>query len=283
LTRTIQIKIIKQTPPWSNYGFNVQTLITPQWQHYHLWDHASVTAEDGRLQFLVGDSAGELWLDNIQFQARALGVWVRQFDNGLVVINTTKEAQTVSLPGVYCKLEGNQSPLFQDRVDDDEAWISSGWSESVADFNHFGKSIQVAAANTAATVTYTPDLAYSGTYEVLAWVVPTMAHSSGVSVIIHHTQGETVVTLDQTVGEEGWHSLGTYSFEAGTSSSAVLTATGDGIVVADAFKWVSTARYNDGSQVSQITLQPHDGIILLSSSCHPSTTWWNYLPLIVHN
>jgi hypothetical protein len=275
VTRTVKARVIQQTSPWTDYGIHVQALVTPQWQHFHLWDDASVTANDGKLEFLVGDVVGELWLDDVQFQAGALGVWARPFSGGLAVINTTKEIQTAPLPRVYYKLNGSQAPLFQVRMDDDEAWVSAGWSEQAANYSQFGATVQVASAVTAATVTYTPTLAYSGTYEVQTWVVPTTTQSSAVSVTIRHAQGETVALLDETAGEVGWHSLGTYTFDAGEEGSAVLAATGDGTVVADAFKWVSIARYNDGSQVSQITLQPQDGIVL--------TEWWIYLPLIMRN
>jgi hypothetical protein len=284
VTRTVYASIIKPTP-WTNYGFDVQALVTPQWRHYHLWDDFSVTADDARLEFLVGDVVGELWLDDVQLQTGALGVWARPFSGGLAVINTTKEVQTAPLPDLYCKLNGSQAPLFQARVDDDEAWASAGWSEQAADYSQFGATVQVASAGTAAgtpaTVTYTPTLAYSGTYEVLAWVAPTRTQSSAVSVTVRHAQGETVALLDETVGEVGWHSLGTYTFDAGEGGGAVLVATGDGTVVADAFKWVSTARYNDGSVVSQITLQPQDGIVLLSSCYAPD--WRIYLPLTMRN
>jgi hypothetical protein len=130
-----------------------------------------------------------------------------------------------------------------------------------------------------ATAIYTPTLAYSGTYEVLAWVVPSITQSSRVSVTIRHGLGETVALLDQTDGEVGWHSLGTYPFSGGDGGRVVLAATGNGIVVADAFKWESTARFNDGSQVSQVTLQPQDGIVLLSSP--GLTTWQMHLPVVM--
>ena len=278
VTRTIYSRLAKETPPGTNYGFNVQTLVTPQWQRFHLWDDTSVTANDGQLDLQVGEGEGELWLDDIQFQAGALGVWARPFSNGLAVINTTKEVQTLPLPGIYCKLNGSQAPLFQARVDDDAAWISNDWSNQVANDRQFGATVHATSASSAATVTYTPTLGYSGMYEVLAWVAPTATQSSAVSVTIRHAQGETGVLLDETVGEVGWHSLGTYYFDADEGGSAALAATGNDIVVADAFKWVSTARYNDGSQVSQITLQPQDGIVLLSS-CY-QLDQRHFLPLI---
>ena len=58
-----------------------------------------------------------------------------------------------------------------------------------------------------------------------------------------------------------------YDFGVGKEGSVTLTAGEDGLTVADAFKWETTARYNDGSMVRDITLQPQDGIVLLSS-CH---------------
>ena len=262
-------------------GFRVETSVTPVWQHFHLWDDATVTSSDGELAFGLGASTGELWLDDVQLKAGALGVWARSFENGLVVINSTREAQTAPLPGGYCKLRGSQAPLFQARLDDDQAQASVGWSEHEASDSQFGSTVHTAPGASGATVTYAPVLAHSGTYEVLAWVAPAATQSSGVLVTIRHAQGETVVLLDQTTGEVGWHSLGRYTFKAGEQGQAVIAATGSGIVVADAFKWVSAARYNDGTRTSEVDLQPLDGIVLLSSCYEPD--WQGYLPLVLRD
>ncbi len=127
-------------------------------------------------------------------------------------------------------------------------------------------------------MTYAPALAFSGAYEVFAWVAPDASLSKSVPVTIHHEAGESVTILDQTVGAVGWHSLGTFNFQEGNLGWVTLTAKGSGTVVADAFKWISAARYNDGSEVSQVTLQPQDGIVLLKSCYEPEGQV--YLPLL---
>jgi hypothetical protein len=265
VTHTVEVEIDKQGPPGTNYGFRARAVVTPEWQHFHLWDEVSVTASDGQLKFEIGERTGELWLDEVQLQVGALGVWARPFEHGLAVINTTGEVQTASLPSVFCKLRGSQAPLFQVRVDDEQAQTSAGWSQQEANREQFGSTVHIAPGGTAVTATYRPVLAYGGMYEVLAWVAPDITQSNAVSVTIRYAQGETAVLLDETIGDAGWHSVGTYPFRAGEQGYVTVAATGSGAVVADALKWVSTARYNDGTEVSQITLQPHDGIILLSS------------------
>ena len=204
-----------------------------------LTDDATVTASDGELDLLLGDAEGRLWLDDIQFQVGSLGVWARGFDNGLAVINTTRETQVVPLSGDYCKLDGDQAPLFQTRVDDDEAVASAEWRVEPANTDQFGRSVYRTAGGTPATVTYGPELAYAGDYRVLAWVAPEAGLSDAVSVEINHAAGSTVVTFDESSGEPGWRDLGAYRFDEGDTASAVLSATGEGDVVADAFKWIS--------------------------------------------
>lgn len=263
----VSVKVAQAEPPGENYGFSGTIELTDQWQQYFLTDTVDVSADDAELVLMLGETEGEMWLDHITFQQGSLGVWARTYDHGLAVVNTTWDAHTVELPNTYCKLNGSQAPLFQARVDDDEASPSTGWIQREANDNQFGRTVMEAVNVPNAAITYTPELAYAGRYEVFAWVEPSSVLSDSVPVTIQHAEGETTVILNQTSGNLGWHSLGQYGFDAGTGGSAVLMSGGNAKVTADAIKWVSTERYNDGTQVNQITLQPQDGIILLSE-CH---------------
>jgi hypothetical protein len=279
VTLTLDTAILQQTAPWTWYGFASQPKVTPQWQHFHLVGKALVTATDGKLAFMLGDVAATLQLDDVQLQEGVLGLWARPFSGGIAVVNNTLTAQSAPLPGTYCKLKGDQAPLFQERVDDDDAVAPSGWAATTANFSQFGPTVRRAPAGTPGTVVYTPDLAYGGEYEVLAWVAPAAGQTSTAAVTVQHNGGEAQLTLDETTGQPGWRSLGTYSFAAGSEGKVSLAATGNGLVVADAFKWQSVARYNDGSIVRQVTLQPQDGIVLLSSCVAANVTPRIYLPV----
>lgn len=265
VTMTLTAAVIKSSSPWTDYGFWVTAQLTPEWQHFQLPGGASVSATDGKLMFLLGDTAGEVWLDEVQFQVGELGVWARSFEHGLALVNATHAVQTALLPagGRYYRLKGEQAPLFQTRMDDDAGAPSAGWQAAAANWDQIGAGVHTAPAGSGATFTYRPTLAYGGAYEVLAWVAPDPAYSPAAGVTIQHSGGATGVSLDQQSGEPGWRSLGVYTFPAGQTGSLTLTAAGQGQVVADAFKWVSVARYNDGSQVDQVTLQPLDGIVLI--------------------
>jgi hypothetical protein len=243
----------------------VQATLTPQWQLFRLTDEALRTRSDLRLVFQVGREIGKIWLDDIQFQEGAEGAWARSFENGLVVINPGLVAQTIPLTHFYRKLNASQAPLFQTRVDENNMIVNGGWIKSPASYAQFDSAIYTITGPTTATMTYQPNLIYTGTYQVLAWVAPTTTQSSAVKITIRHATGETIITLDETQGAIGWHDLGTYRFNAGNTGRAVLSATGNGLVVADAFKWVSTARYNDDRFVSKIDLQPQDAILLLKT------------------
>ena len=72
------------------------------------------------------------------------------------------------------------------------------------------------------------------------------------------------VTLDQTIAAAGdaWHALGTVNLTAAGAPVLQLKNGGSGSLVADAVYVTSTARYNDGSAASSVTLAPFDGILL---------------------
>lgn len=196
-------------------------------------------------------------------------VWARRYEHGMVLVNTGNQESEVKLTSTYCKLNGQQAPLFSVRVDDDQAKVTGSWQVSNASFNQFGSTVHTADPGSDGMITYVPRLAYEGNYEVLVWVNPTAEQSHQVTYTITHALGKSTVTLDGTSGSVGWHSLGVFTFHSGNKGKVSINGSLDGFVVADALKWESVARYNDGSRVTSVTLQPNDGIILVDCDVNP--------------
>jgi hypothetical protein len=90
--------------------------------------------------------------------------------------------------------------------------------------------------------------------------------------------GEVVAsaTFDQRFGGDEWHIVAEALLSPDKLNYVRMYCQGKAPCLADALHLRSQARYNDGSYVDKVTLQPLDGIIL-SSSNRPHV----YLPLVV--
>ena len=97
------------------------------------------------------------------------------------------------------------------------------------------------AAETA-TATYTPNIPQAGFYPVYAWASPGANRTSQLYEI-NHTGGLTEVRVDHRLVGNGWVYLGTYHFNAGSSSSegsvqvSNQSTVGGSVVIADAIRF----------------------------------------------
>jgi hypothetical protein len=64
--RSIQLVTQGGAPSFANYGLYSTVSITTGWAQYTVSFTAPVTATDGRLQFWLGNAAGNIWLDDVQ-------------------------------------------------------------------------------------------------------------------------------------------------------------------------------------------------------------------------
>jgi hypothetical protein len=199
-----------------------------------------------------------------QEDIKSYEVWVRKFEHGIAIVNPTETVRSLELDAQYCRLNGTQAPLSTVRVDDNEIEFTDGWKQLTASYDQFGNTVRTISSVKNATLTYRPNLLYSGQYEVLVWVAPGANQVDKVDYDVIYTGGDVTVTVDQTTGEPGWRSLGIYSFEKGKDQKVKIHSSSAGTVIADAIKWVSIARFNDGSQISKLEIQPFDGIILVN-------------------
>lgn len=138
-------------------------------------------------------------------------------------------------------------------VDNDLAGVtySGAWSDSAGtrwydeDYGAVTDAVHYRFANTSATetatATYTPNIPQAGFYPVYTWV---SAGSNRTSQLykINHTGGQTQIRVDHSMVGNGWVYLGTYHFDAGSSSSngsVVISNEGAAgkVVIADAIRF----------------------------------------------
>jgi len=193
-------------------------------------------------------------------------VWARTFEHGMVIVNPTNSSRSVTLEREYCKLNGSQAPLYQVRVDDDQAEHSVGWQEMKANLSQFGETVHTNSTGDGSKITYFPNLIIAGDYEVLVWVTPESDLTTEAEYSVVSNSGTNIVKIDQTQGEPGWRSLGFFTFARGNQQSVTIHSPPSQKITADAVKWVSTARFNDGSRVTTLVIQSHDGVILVDCS-----------------
>jgi uncharacterized lipoprotein YddW (UPF0748 family) len=94
--------------------------------------------------------------------------------------------------------------------------------------------------NSARTVEWRPDITQPGTYEIAVWYRSTgTSRPSDAEFTIYHAGGQQTVSVDQQIDGSTWVSLGSYSFNAGTTGYVTMTnqAEAGKTIVADAVRF----------------------------------------------
>ena len=84
------------------------------------------------------------------------------------------------------------------------------------------------------TVNYTPHLPKAGLYEVYAWWNVRGARYAAVPYLVTHTNGQTIVQVDQNQNGGQWNSLGRFVFDGDEAWVRILANGFSSYVVADA-------------------------------------------------
>ncbi len=279
--RVINLNSQGGAPNYPNYGLSSQIAIGTLWKMYSASFVAPVTATDGRIQFFVGDVAGNVWIDGVQL-TQVSGIYRRDFTNGIVLLNSTSGTNTVSLESGLTRFTGSQAPLWQYIVDDagaaftaDSSWQTVTYDSGNFHEGHYQPPYYHAWNSTAhlqnsagSAAQWNLQIPADGQYTIQVWLPAAPGASSWTkSAVYEVVSGTTVLgsaTVDQTTASAGdaWHSVGTFSLTAAGAPFLRIHNGGSGSLIADAVYVTSAALYNDGSTASQVTLAPFDGILL---------------------
>jgi len=291
VTRTITLDSQKNAAPWTGYGLWKQVTIDPTWQLYTVTFESTATANDARLQFLVGAISGTVWLDDVRLTLHPPDVYQREYTNGLVLLNGTHAPQTVSLGKGYQRLIGDQAPRFETLIDDASSgfstptgtWItptfdSGEWTALGPFYHNWGRGVHKSQGGTQVEARWTLPISTTDVYTITAWwpAAPEAStwNQSAIYEVVANGQVVASATLNQRTGGDEWHTIGVVSLSPSSNAYVRLRCQG-APCIADALYLRSHARYNDGSLAMTVTLQPLDGIVLQRAGSH-----WLYLPII---
>ncbi len=87
---------------------------------------------------------------------------------------------------------------------------------------------------------WTPVLPEAGWHDVYIWYTEGANRADDAVFTVHHQEGETGYTVDQTQGGGQWNYIGSFVFDAGASGWVTLTETGTApgkVVIADAVRF----------------------------------------------
>ena len=92
-----------------NAGGDQQVNVDTSWRQYQVVI-SPTSSMAASLAFFLGTQAGDVWFDDVHFQAGASSVWRRDFQNGIVLVNPSEQSLTVSLEDTFRRITGTNAP-----------------------------------------------------------------------------------------------------------------------------------------------------------------------------
>ena len=282
--RPLTVAAQKGSPDWRSYGLYQTVALGKEWQKYSVIFEATETVSDSRLQFLVGDSPGKVWLDTVELRERPREVFRRDFTNGTVLLNPSRTPASVRLGPGYRRLNGTQAPRYEYILDDSgpEFRAGSGWQNVEYDsgewkaegpfYHDWGPGCRRCTGECGPSE-WGLALRGDGNYTIAAWWPAAPGSSSWSRQVVYElVAGGRVIAsaaVDQTRGGDRWNVLFMRALRTSDNPLVRVRNLSAGEAVADALYLTSEARYNDGSPALTVDLEPMDAIVLERDAGQP--------------
>lgn len=276
IPRSISLSVSKQVPDWRSYGLYTQVPIGTTWKQYSVSFIALEDANDARIEFFLGQATGNTWIDDVKVSKSGPEIFRRDYDNGIVLLNPASEPQTITVGPGYARLSGSQAPRYEFILDDAQPAFSttSGiwstvtqdtgeWQASGPYYHDWGDSCHQTTAS-GSTAQWAIPIEAADSYTIKAWWPNRDIYSASVVFeVVRNGEILATKTLSQRNTGNQWNLIASVSLGPGDNVFVRLRSTNNDPAIADAI-YVSSdnLRYNDGTAVDSVKLQPMDGIIL---------------------
>ena len=114
------------------------------------------------------------------------------------------------------------------------------WATTAATSGFVGSGYHFRVAGDGSSTVVWPFNGPSASYEVFARWTSGPNRASNATYVVSGGSGPVSVKVDQRSGGAAWSSLGTFTFVAGAGQGVALSDHADGVVVADAIRWLPT-------------------------------------------
>ena len=271
------VNLQKGASDWRNFGLSRTVAVGTAWQTFTITFEANETASDARLGFELGAAAGSVWIDGVSVLDHPTDIFRRDFERGAVLLNGSRSPQYVAVAAGLQRLSGTQAPRYQVIVDDGDAAFTAGagftsavhdsglWMAAGPYFHDWAGGSHVLASGSD-TAEWDLGLPADDTYTLSVWwaAAPEATGFSKSAVFEVVAAGSVIAsqTLDESTAGDSWHSIATLALKAADKPRVRVHNAGAGLLVADAILLESQARWNDGSPMSSITLDPMDAIVV---------------------
>jgi hypothetical protein len=205
-------------------------------------------------------------------------IYRRDFNNGAVLLNATRQVQNLSLGPGFHRLTGTQAPMYEWILDDSDpgfstigSWTNvdydSGYETVAGPYYHSWAGSSHLELAPGGQADWQLSIPADDTYTISAWwpAAPQASHWTR-QATFQVVSGGTVVAatnLDETTAGDQWHTIAAVPLSA-TIPAYVRLISSQGLCLADALHVYSASRYNNGQLASAVRLQPMDGILLQS-------------------
>lgn len=252
--------------------------LSRDWKEYVVGFTATGDRSDGGLQFFLADATGVVHIDGVSMVELPTDVYRRDFEKGVILLNGTSERKTVPLGEGFARIVGSQAPKWQYVIDDDNPGVkfSGRWSTVHHDthewkveppfYHDWGSSCRE-SAQTRAVAQYDLMIPEDGQYTIRVWLpnAPNRSYRTPAAVYEIVARRKVIASsiIDQTREPDAWYEVAQVGLRKQDKPQLRISNSADkGLLYADAVYVESAARYNDGSRVNKIILEPFDGIIL---------------------
>ncbi|MDW7679001.1 MAG: putative glycoside hydrolase [bacterium] len=150
----------------------------------------------------------------------------------IVIDNDDQSGQATSPGSQPTEYTGAWQKMIKD-ISDYYAWFVGSWMDCYG--LHYALP-----GDGSRTATFRPTIGVSGPYQVYEWhgSLDGTQEASNAPYEIRHAGGTSVGIIDQSKNHGKWNYIGTYNFVAGTSGYLKISNNANGVVIADAVKFV---------------------------------------------